>query len=159
MVGKTTPEQRETENIIDAEYQEIEDEKNHHQMSISELFFQEHEKKLEEEQLKKQAKNDEALEIRANKSKHPLLTSMFGNDFSNDQIDYLYDGAIKERVAGYVDCKDWEMFAADMISDYYVIIKADAENTRTTPYKRLLDMLRRDYNNLAFKYQAKYKKK
>jgi plasmid replication initiation protein len=43
MVGKTSIEQRETDDIIDAEYQEIEEDERFHQFTIEELFFKEHE--------------------------------------------------------------------------------------------------------------------
>ena len=156
MVGKTSPEQRETDSIIDAEYREIENDSTYHQMSISELFFSEHEKKLEEEQQEQLIVEQEEFEERIKKSKYPVLTSCIGKDFSDDQIEYLFTYAINKRVAGVIAFKNWEMFATDYITDCLQAIKADSDNTKTTTYKRLLDALKNDYNNVADTYLRKY---
>jgi len=84
------------------------------------------------------------------------LSKKSGKDFSDDQIEYLFTYAINKRVAGVIAFKNWEMFATDYITDCLQAIKADSDNTKTTTYKRLLDALKNDYNNVADVYLRKY---
>lgn len=154
MVGKTSPEQRETDSIIDAEYREIENK----EYSLAERFFMEHEQKLEEERIENELLEEEQFDARVNNSRYPVLTSLIGKNFSDEEIGNLFQAAIKDRVAGYVDFKDWELFAVDLIADYYEIIKSDMSSTRTSLYKRLMDSIRKDYMNIADKYVKKYEK-
>ena len=166
MAGKTDPEQQETDNIIDAEYREIEDEANYHQMTIEEAFFQEHEKKMEEARLIKEAEEAERHEQAINESAYPLMSSMLGPDFTEEQVTYLHSIAIKDRVAGKVKFSDWELFAVDLVTEYFENIKylkehvdninADASNTKTTVYKRLVDCVRNDYMKLVPQLLSKY---
>ncbi len=156
MVGKTDPEQRVTDGVIDAEYMEIEDEQRYHQMSIEEAFFQEHEEKLEAERLEKEIIEEERREKAIESSKHPILASCLEGAFSEKEIDSLYNAAIKERVAGIVKFTDWEMYATDFVTHYYDLIKATPGDTKTTVYKRLLDMVRKDYDLITVKLQERY---
>ncbi len=158
LAGKTDPEQRETDNVIDAEYTQIEDEENYHQVSIEELFFQEHEKKLEEARAEKEAFEAMKKEEAISGSKYPVLMDCLEGAFSEEEIQALFDTAIKGRVSGYVEFKQWELFATDLVTHYYSHIKATASDTRTTPYKRLLDMVKKDYDNQAYELQEKYSK-
>jgi len=80
MVGKTEPEQRETDQIIDAEYTVIEDEHNYHQMSIEEMFFLAHEKSLEEEKAERELFEAAKKEAQINKAKHQILFAELNDD-------------------------------------------------------------------------------
>lgn len=154
MVGKTDPEQRETDDIIEEEYMDIDNEINYHQMTLEDMFFAEHEKKVE-------AAKVEAAQVdgdsRTNE-KYSLVADSLDGSFTDYQVEALYKAAIDGRVAGYVAITDWEMFAADMAAHYYQIIKATPEDTRTTPFNRLYDMVRKDYDHFTIELQERYDK-
>ena len=167
MVGKTGPEQRDTDDVIDAEYREIEDSDKYHpimleELSVAEKFFIKHGESLSEE--KRQKKLFEACkkEERANKSKYPILFSELNNDrnanLDEKKIGLLYKTAISGRVAGNVGLSEWELFAADLIIYYYDKIAATPEETKTTLYKRLLDCVKNDYDNELEKALGRHKK-
>ncbi len=156
MVGKTAPEQRQTDDVIDAEYTVIEDEQKYHQMSMEEVFFANHEKKLEEEREEKALMEEEERNRRIDQSKHPLLASFLVDDFSEEQIDAIYAAAIKDRTAGAIRYSEWELFASDMVDYYLAKIKTTPDETKTTVFQRLMDMLRKDYDNIARNLGEKY---
>lgn len=163
MVGKTEPEQRETDSIIDAEYTVIEDENKYHQMSIEDLFFQEHEKRLEEEKAERELFEAAKNESKINQVKYQILFTCLNNDrdanFDEEKINYLYKIAIKGRVAGIVNHTSWELFATDLILYYYDKIVATPEDTKTTVYKRLVDSVINDYDNQVDEIIEIYKEK
>lgn len=162
MVGKTEPEQKATDSIIDAEYTEIEDEQTYHQMSIEELFFQAHEKSLEEEKAEKKLFEAVKKEEQTNKSKHPVLFAELNDDrhanFNEKKVNQLYSTAIAKRVAGNVPRTSWELFATDLVSYYYDKIAATPEETKTTMYKRLLDCVKNDYDNQVIEILEEYRR-
>lgn len=152
MVEKTGIEQKETNNIIDAEYAEKD---TGHQISIEELFFEKHNEQVEVDKVYNK-------EMIAKNSKYPILCEELNcsreADFSEKKIIQLYDTAIKERVAGDVPIDMWEMFATDLICDYYDKIMKSAQETKSSVYKRLLDMVENDYDNRVEKIIERYKK-
>lgn len=164
MVGKTEPEQIRTEEYIDAEYREIEEQDRFHQMTLEETFFGAHRKAQEEEKIYKEreradlkeAETEEAIES----SDHPALAELLyskGADFDSDKIDYLFLLATSERAAGRLNTRDArELFACDYVIYYYDQIRATAEETKTTPYRRLIDCIKKDYDNIAEKYIRQY---
>lgn len=156
MVGKTNPEQKLTDTIIDTEYTVIEDSQNYHQMNLEDLFFMEHKKKLEEEAQEIQEQEALKRESEINRSQYPVLTACLNTDFSESQVCALYEAAISGRVAGIVEFAQWELFATDLITYYYSIVESTPEDTRTTPYKRLFDMVRKDYDNITITLQRQY---
>lgn len=160
MVGKTEPEQQVTDQIIDAEYVQIQNEDDYHQMSIEEMFFKDHEKSLDEEREKR--KVFEANKKRKNKITHKILFEELNEernaDFDEAKVNCLYSTAIRARVAGKVPRTEWEMFAVDLITYYYDKIIATVEDTKTTVYNRLLDCVKNDYDNQANEIIEQYKK-
>lgn len=163
MAEKTTPEQRSTNEIIDAEYSIIEDEINYHQMTIEEMFFLEHEKSLEIEKQEKEMMHQEEMDKELEKAKHPILTELLnvgrGANLDERKVDQLYSTAIYARVAGRVEFKNWEDFATDIILYYYDKIAATPEKTKTSLYQRLLDCVKNDYDNEVEKALARYEYK
>lgn len=143
MVSKTGMEQMETTSIIDAEYEEIEDNSRFHQMSLGELFLQEHEQK--------------EIEEKVEGSKYPVIASCTNGEFSETEIQALYDVAISGRVAGRVNINQWELFATDVITYYLRDIKATPDDTKTTVFRRLYDMVKNDYKNIVPALQAQYR--
>lgn len=156
MVGKTSPEQRATDELIDAEYIAAENNANYHQMSIEEMFFQNHEKKLEEERTEKREFDRVKRQEITDKSKYPLIAEYLDEKFSESQICALYDAAIMGRVAGVVAFSNWELFAVDYITYYYELVKATPEDTKSTEFKRLLNLLRKDYDGYSEKLVNSY---
>jgi len=161
MVGKTDTEMSETSSIIDAEYDHIEDEKNFHQMTFEDVengFFEEHEKKKAEE---KDILHSLVKEQELTNSNHPLLYEILtdqGGTFSNEQIDGLYEAAISNLHPGTISIDSRDLFVTDMVTYYYSKVRATNEDTRTKPYNRLLDMVKKDYELIAYKVQEKYRK-
>lgn len=151
MVGKTEPERRQTDQIIDAEYTVIEDEKAFHQFSIEELFFQEHEKSMEEERVEREIFEAAKKTNKENTIKHQVLYDVLveekNSNFDEKKINQLYSTAIKGRVAGNILRNNWELFATDLITYYYDKIEATPENTKTTMYNRLVDAVKNDYDH------------
>ena len=162
MVGKTEPEQQVTDQIIDAEYVQIQNEDDYHQMSIEEMFFKDHEKSLDEEREKRRVFEESANKKRKNKIKHKILFEELNEernaDFDEAKVNCLYSTAIRARVAGKVPRTEWEMFAVDLITYYYDKIIATVEDTKTTVYNRLLDCVKNDYDNQANEIIEQYKK-
>ncbi len=168
MVGKTDPEQRNTDEIIDAEYREIEDCDKYHQYTLEELsvedaFFKAHDESLKKERLENEMIESEKKQKQADKSKHPVLFAELNNDrtakFSEKKVVQLYSIAIQGRVAGIVDVNCWELFATDLVLHYYDKIDATPEETKSTSYQRLLNCLENDYDGKVFELQEKYRKR
>lgn len=163
MVGKTEPEQRRTDEYIDAEYVEIEDDSRYHQFTLEEIsvenrFFTAHEDSLEEERKERAILEEEEKQKKIDESKYPILTSCLEGAYTEKQICFLYNEAIKGRVAGIVDISNWEMFATDLVTHYQSIIEATPEDTKSTPFRRLMDMVKKDYEGIVFTLQNQYRK-
>lgn len=167
MVGKTGPEQRSTDEVIDAEYREIENNEKYHQytleeMGIAETFFKAHDESLKEERIEKEMIEVAEKENQADKSKHPILYAELNNSrdakFSERKLEQLYITAIKDRVVGEVDMRNWELFATDLIIHYYGKIVATPEETKSTLYQRLLNCLENDYDGQSYELIGKYRK-
>ena len=154
MVTKTVPEQRATDKIIDAEYIAIEEEEKNHQLSIEELFFKEHEKRLEMEKEEREYFEDVQRNKKVGEAKHPVLFEELNENrqagFDEKKINQLYSMAIKGRVAGEIPIDKWEWFAVDLVTYYYDNIVTTPEDTKTTIYKRLLDCIKNDYDKVAY---------
>ena len=163
MVEKTGLEQQDTDDLIDAEYQEIEDREAYHQLTLDEVFetvestfFREHEESLRKEQKEKQRLEAEKKEELADSSKHRMLAELLNIErnagLSEEKICQLYTAAIEGKVEGVLKPSEWEIFAADLIVHYYDQVMASPEDTRTTPYKRILDSVKKDYDSMAGTY-------
>lgn len=168
----------ETEKTIDDEYQKIEEARANHQYTLDELYgatmgssLQEKMDQLQEEQdqfeeaRKKAKKNqkeeaaEEELNRRADKSYYPVATSTFGRDFTDEQLNFLFGASWSHLPAGTIEFRNRDLWLTDYISHYKELVDATPEDTKTTPYKRLLDMLRKDYENVGPLYAERYRKK
>ena len=162
MMGKTGPEQRVTDEIIDAEYTVIEDKENH-QLSVEELFFEEHEKSLEAERAEREYFEAIQREKKADAAKYSILYEELNGELRNANFDdkkiaQLYNAAITGRVVGEIPRTEWEMFAVDLIIYYYDKIMATSEDTKTTIYKRLFDCVKHDYDGESGAIIERYRK-
>lgn len=159
MVRKTEPEQAATDRMIDTEYTVLEDEKRYHQVTVEEAFFQAHEQKLEEEKRIKEEMERRKKEQEITDSRYPVLWGDLhaqGADFTEKQVEALFRAAIRGRTAGAVQFSDQEMFATDFVMYYYEKLQATMEDTRTKPYNRLLDMVKKDYDGITEEIRARY---
>ena len=160
MVGKTGPEQRETDNIIDAEYTEIEDEHRHHQMTIKDNFFQNHKKSLAAERKEKEvfeaAQNMKKIDMAKHKILYAELNDDRHADFDEKKVNELYRTAIYERVSGRIPKDRWELFATDLIIYYYDKIEATPEDTKSSTYQRLFYDVKYDNDREASRLLEKY---
>ncbi len=163
MVEKTGIEQKDTDELIDAEYREIEDRESYHQYTLDEVFetveaafFREHEESLRREQKEKDRLAEERKEELEEKSKTPILYGEINNarnaGFSDEKLHQLYITAIEGRVESMLPPSSWDVFAADLCVYYYDKIIATPEETKTTTYQRLLDSVKKDYDGMADVY-------
>lgn len=173
MVSKSEKEKKKTEDYIDAEYREVEDE--YHQMTIEEMFFEEQKKieieeKKEEELKQKKTKEKEdaakteeyedAVSRLAEKlnSALPELLMEKGADFAADEakIRQLRQTALEGCSTYGIDENSIDLYVTDYIIYYFDKIAATPEDTKSTPYKRLLDCVSKDYDNVKTSYTLKY---
>lgn len=153
----------ETEKKIDDEYSRIEDEskKSHLQDTMNHLqeeqdqFEKAREKKKE---IKKANDLEEELCRRAENSNYQAATSTFGQDFTDDQLKFLFSASLRHLPPGTIDVRNRDLWLTDYIAHYKDIVDATPEDTKTTPYKRLLNMLKNDYENVGPVYAEMYKK-
>ena len=92
-------------------------------------------------------------------SRYPVLWGDLhaqGADFTEKQVEALFRAAIRGRTAGAVQFSDQEMFATDFVMYYYEKLQATMEDTRTKPYNRLLDMVKKDYDGITEEIRARY---
>ena len=160
MVKKTEKEQIETNKFIDSQYKNL-DEEDTHQITLDE-FINAH-KKLEDEENGKK-KNEEVIsnssvESRIESSKIPILTESIGNQFTDDQIEALFNFSIRKLGPGKVPFDKQDAWATDYITYYLDYINATPDDTKTTVYKRLLDTVRKDYDEKADDFAKQYPKK
>ena len=157
MVGKTAPEQKNTDQIIDAEYTILES----HHPSVEELFFEEHEKSIAAERKEKEYFDALKKEQRINASEHPMLYESLVEerkaDFDEKKVNELYNTAIRGRVAGTIPRDQWEIFATDLITHYYDRAEATPEETKSTIYNRILDCVKNDYEQVVKDLLEKYR--
>lgn len=168
-----------TDKLIDDEYQKIEEARANHQYTLEELYGSEMKSNLEhqmnmlqreqeqyEADRKKQKANDVEyretgeLDKRADDSQYPAAVSEFGRDFSDDQLKFLFQAAFSSLPLGMIKITDFnsrDLWLCDYIGHYKQTVDATSADTRTKPYNRLLDMLKKDYDSVGFMYAERYK--
>lgn len=160
IVSKTPGELEETNKHIDDEYKEVEE--YYYQMSVEESFKKEHEIKLnkekEEKEIEKQQKKEEELENRIKKSRYPIVTEIYGSYFDDTKLKFIIKEALRKIEPGFINWENRELWIVDYIEYYYSLIEATEETTKTTPYNRLINSLRKDYDMYASKLNYKYQK-
>ena len=145
---KTPAQKKQTDQIIDDAYKDFDDGKIYRQMNLDEFLNtvtvdnEEAARIAAEEQQKKEEKKERDIE----KAVYKIAASCFYDDFKQKEIQHLVEAAIRHLRPMRVRQTDKEMWAIDFISYYYDKIKATEEDTRTTPYRRLLDCVTKDYD-------------
>lgn len=164
MVKKTPGEQKKTNQIIDDEYYDIIDPviqaASAKQMSLEE-FLTSH------KDLQDQEDEERRYEERS-KRPHALITesveAINGGklEFSEKQIDSLYETSLKYMTPYDIDVRNYELFATDLISYYYKLILAyndedDAvSKEKKGKFARLQDMIANDYKQYVPYLQNMY---
>ena len=145
---KTPAQKKQTDQIIDDAYKDFDDGKIYRQMNLDEFLNtvtvdnEEAARIAAEEQQKKEEKKERDIE----KAVYKIAASCFYDDFKQKEIQHLVEATIRHLRPMRVRQADKEMWAIDFISYYYDKIKATEEDTRTTPYRRLLDCVTKDYD-------------
>ena len=158
MLNKTNGEQQDTENVINKEYEDIDSDKQFQQISFEEFL------KADEEARQREAliAENEELERRQEKSICPLFLSEF-QSFSDKQVETLYSACLEHIEFGLFSFKkrnlnDRELWAMDYARPYYEKITATPEDTKTDFFRRFLDCLKKDYDNIAPKINEQYRR-
>ena len=152
MLEKSVSEKELAESIIDAEYREIETEEDYRQLTIEETFFQEDvQKRKREEEEKEEARREEIV----NASKYPMIKEAYP-EFSEEEISLLIRESLN-HVLGLVKFDAREIWAYEYVAHYYDYIAATPQDTKTTFFKRLLDMVRNDYDGVALRDSVWFK--
>lgn len=148
---KTPAQKKQTDQIIDDAYKDFDDGKIYRQMNLDDFLDtvtvdNEEAARIQAEELrKKEEKKDRDIE----KAVYKIAASCFYDDFRQKEIQHLVEAAIKHIRPMRVHQADKEMWAIDFISYYYDKIRATEDDTRTTPYRRLLDCVVKDYDGYA----------
>lgn len=166
-----------TEKLIDSEYERIEAARtgSSHQLTLDEVFglqggssLESQMDKLQEEQDRYEADRkskkqnpthiviDSELERRVDASDYPGATGTFGRDFNDDQLKFLFHAAFKNLPFSMLDRSQVDMWLEDYIGYYKHKLDETVADTRTKPYNRLLDMLKKDYDHVASMYAEHY---
>ena len=148
---KTPAQKKQTDQIIDDAYKDFDDGKIYRQMNLDDFLDtvtvdNEEAARIQAEELrKKEEKKDRDIE----KAVYKIAASCLYDDFRQKEIQHLVEAAIKHIRPMRVRQADKEMWAIDFISYYYDKIRATEDDTRTTPYRRLLDCVVKDYDGYA----------
>ncbi len=107
-------------------------------------FFEDHEKKVEaEERVKK------IIVENSKKEKYPVLNSVLGKYYNDEQIESMYNISIQHISTIRIKKENWEFWVLDFIQHYRRWITATKDKTKTTEYVRLIDSLKKDYDQIA----------
>ena len=90
-----------------------------------------------------------------NASKYPMIKEAYP-EFSEEEISLLVRESLK-HVLGLVKFDAREIWAYEYVAHYYDYIAATPQDTKTTFFKRLLDMVRNDYDGVSFRDSVWFK--
>ena len=148
---KTPAQKKETDQIIDDAYKDFDDGKIYKQMNLDEFLdtvtvdSEEAARIQAEEQAKREKKKEKDIA----KAVYKTAASCYYDCFKQKEIQHLVEAALKHLTPLRVRREDREMWAIDFIDYYYDKIRATEDETRTTPYRRLLDCVTKDYDGFA----------
>ena len=148
---KTPAQKKETDQIIDDAYKDFDDGKIYKQMNLDEFLdtVTVDNEEAARIQAEEQAKREKKKEKDIAKAVYKTAASCYYDCFKQKEIQHLVEAALKHLSPLRVRREDREMWAIDFIDYYYDKIRATEEETRTTPYRRLLDCVTKDYDGFA----------
>lgn len=85
-----------------------------------------------------------------------LLYSVLGGEFSEKEIGYLYKTARRKFLLSGRSVDEQDGMLTDYVLYYHDKMDATSEQTKTTPYNRLFDMVRKDYDGQAQEITVRY---
>ncbi len=139
---KTQDQKTVTERLIEHEYAVNEDARQFRQSTVAD-FLDEQNMAVQEE---KARKSEEVI----NASRYPAAAGVFEEfGFSISEIENLIDTALTHLAPGRVSRDSRELWAIDFVDYYNRMVQATLSQTKTFPYNRLLDMVRKDYDDFA----------
>ena len=150
---KTKSEQENTNNLIDTEYKEIEDSGRYRQLTIQDVFTINRMSAKEQDEQEVKIRAEEMAEADLDNYRYPAFKACLPG-FSDEELDYLYAAAMEHLGSKRINFANRELWATDYVTHYCSLVKATAGDTKTTTYKRLLDMVRKDYDNFAVQIVA-----
>lgn len=161
---KNKSEQIQTDEAIEAEYREINKGEKYHQISFDEIEAEFNRKRKEEQmsadryvqgtittQNDERLTSDEKKEKEIDSSKYPTAASVFYDEYTIKQTEGLVENAKRHCRPELCSEENIEMWCIDYISYYNDKVQSTREDTRTSCYRRLLDMVRKDYEGYAEK--------
>ena len=134
--------------MINAEYSQIEDSERYKQLTIQDIFALNRSKAQEEDRIAKELKEAEIREKEVENYKYPAFKACLPG-FTDKELDYLFGTAIEHLEPQRIPYKDRELWATDYVTHYFKAVQATEKDTKTTVYKRLLDMVKKDYDHFA----------
>ena len=148
---KTPAQKKETDQIIDDAYKDFDDGKIYKQMNLDEFLdtVTVDNEEAARIQAEEQAKREKKKEKDIAKAVYKIAASCYYDYFKQKEIQHLVEAALKHLSPLRVRREDREMWAIDFIDYYHDKIRATEEETRTTPYRRLLDCVTKDYDGFA----------
>lgn len=148
---KTPAQKKETDQIIDDAYKDFDDGKIYKQMNLDEFLdtVTVDNEEAARIQAEEQAKREKKKEKDIAKAVYKIAASCYYDCFKQKEIQHLVEAALKHLSPLRVRREDREMWAIDFIDYYYDKIRATEEETRTTPYRRLLDCVTKDYDGFT----------
>ena len=124
-----------SERAKDDAYREFDDQLQARQMTISDFIDM-----LDPEEEKNRI---------IDRAKYKIAASCLYDDFTQEEIENLVEEALKHIIPGHVDVANRELWAVDYITYYQDKQASTRKSTRTTPYRRLLESVKKDYDGHA----------
>ena len=110
----------------------------------------------ENQKLMQEIRKEKELDERADKSAYPAFTHTFGVDFTDQQLNNLIQFASEHIELGTILRKDRDIWLTNYVGHYKRKVDATPEKTTTTPYRRLLDLVEKDYDYYAPKVTEEF---
>ena len=155
--AKSSAEQTQTDYVIDAEYEEGQAV----QMTLAEYSagFQERreEQKTAATESAGKAEEDRNEREEETRPEFPIIHDALSDEYSAEEIGYIIKAAQEHWRPGMSSWDARELWLCDYIQHYDAMVQATAKDTRTTNYRRLLNMCSKDYDEFADALAVKYK--
>lgn len=144
MMKKTKNELEETRDMIDQKYKEMQgiSKKDVYKQTTIEDFIRNREEQVREEKVES--------------SDYPVLTDSFIDCFTEKQIDALGSAGLQHIDTAKVESVDYDMWLTDYVTHYKIILDSTSEKTKTTPFQRLMNMIKKDYDGYSSELNEKY---
>lgn len=141
---------------IDSIYMDIADENETYEFGVTNSINEFLVLNEENQKLMQEIRKEKELDERADKSAYPAFTHTFGADFTDQQLNNLIQFASEHIELGTILWKDRDIWLTNYVGHYKRKVDATPEKTTTTPYRRLLDLVEKDYDCYAPKVTEEF---